>query len=155
MKTFPDNNGRTWTIDIDVSAIRRVRSLTSVDLMSLADGTLLQRLEDPVTLVDVLFAVVKAQADSANVSDEDFGRAMRGDAISLATDALLTEIVDFFPSARRETFRRLLAKGQQVTEAAQRLIETKLEAIDPELLVQTLGKSSMNALASSASIPAA
>jgi hypothetical protein len=61
-----------------------------------------------VLLVDVLYAVCKEEADSRNVSDEEFGRSMAGDAIEFATAALLDEIIDFFPEAKRKVFRRIL-----------------------------------------------
>ena len=32
MKTFVDNAGRTWTVQINVEAIKRVRELLSVNL---------------------------------------------------------------------------------------------------------------------------
>ena len=62
------------------------------------DGTLLEKLiNDPILLCDVIYCVCMEEADSRGVSDEDFGRAMAGDAIELATTALLEELVDFFP----------------------------------------------------------
>lgn len=93
MKSFTDNLGRTWTLVVNVAAIKRVRALCEVDLnaiIEIEDGKpaakLLERLsEDPVLLVDVLYAVCKPECDKKNVTDEDFGAAMAGDAIDLAT----------------------------------------------------------------------
>ena len=34
MQTFRDNAGRTWTVAIDVAAIKRVRSLIGYDLLA-------------------------------------------------------------------------------------------------------------------------
>ena len=44
MKTFSDNAGRTWTIQINVDAIKRVRDLVSINLLEVVDGKLLDRL---------------------------------------------------------------------------------------------------------------
>jgi len=33
MRTFSDNAGRTWTVQVNVNAIKRVRDLAKVDLL--------------------------------------------------------------------------------------------------------------------------
>ncbi len=111
MQTFNDNTGRTWSLTINVDAIKRVRGLLDVDLMHAVDGKLLERLvTDPVMLCDVVYALCKPEADPRKVSDEDFGRAMAGDAIDAATTALLEELVGFFPQAKRQVLRKALDK---------------------------------------------
>ena len=101
MKSFTDNTGRTWTLAVTVGTIKRVRALCDVDLANIITidaGTtpkvdLLEKLgSDPVLLVDVLYAAVKPEADAKGVTDEEFGRAMSGDAIEMATTALLDEV---------------------------------------------------------------
>mgnify|MGYP005827549127 CR=1 FL=1 len=44
MKTFTDNAGRTWTIQVNVDAIRRVRDLLKVNLLEVVEGKLLEQL---------------------------------------------------------------------------------------------------------------
>ncbi|MBW7934986.1 MAG: hypothetical protein H3C62_15535, partial [Gemmatimonadaceae bacterium] len=89
MKTFTDNAGRTWTLAINVDVLKRVRGLVDMNLLDIIDGQLIERLyRDPVLLCDVVYAVCKPEADARSVSDEDFGRAMAGDAIEQATKAL-------------------------------------------------------------------
>ena len=135
MKSFTDNLGRAWTLVVNVAAIKRVRALCGVDLNSIIeveDGKpttkLLERLStDPVLLVDVLYAVCKSECDSKNVTDEDFGAAMAGDAIENATAALLDEVVDFFPAAKRLAFRRILSASRRFEEAARKRLQTVLE----------------------------
>lgn len=104
MKTFTDNAGRDWVIEINVASLKRVKGLTGTDLIALAvsmDTSVAERLaSDPILLCDVLYAVCKPQADERSVSDEEFGRAMAGDAIESATVALLEDIVGFCPSPR-------------------------------------------------------
>lgn len=115
MKSFTDNAGRVWMLAVNVGAIKRVRALCGVDLNSIIEldeknkptAKLLERLStDPVLLVDVLYAVCKPECDSKNVTDEEFDAAMAGDAIDLATSALLDEIIDFFPEAKRLASKR-------------------------------------------------
>jgi hypothetical protein len=133
MKSFTDTLGRTWTLVVNVATLKRVRALCGVDLngiIEVEDGKpetrLLEKLStDPVLLVDVLYAVCKPECDRRKISDEDFGSAMAGDAIDLATSALLDEIIDFFPEAKRQAFRKILSATRRFEEIAKkRLSET-------------------------------
>jgi hypothetical protein len=159
MKTFTDNAGRTWTLAINVDAIKRVRGLLNVDLLEIVEGKLIEKLiRDPVLLCDVVYAVCKPEADTRNVSDEDFGRAMAGDAIEHATKALLEELVGFSPSPRdRANLQRVLETTWRVMDKARDVIEARLESVNVEKVVEqalaTAGTSSGAAPASSASIP--
>ena len=134
MKSFTDNTGRTWALVVNVATIKRVRALCGVDLNSIVEvedgkpsAKLLERLSgDPVLLVDVLYAVCRPECEQKGVSDEDFGAAMAGDAVEQATDALLDEIVDFFPAAKRKAFQRILSASRRFGEAARRRLEATL-----------------------------
>ena len=130
MKTFTDNAGRTWTVTLNVDAIKRVRGLLDVDLLEIVEGTLIEKLiRDPVLLCDVVYAVCKPEADSKGIKDEDFGRAMAGDAIEHATRALLEELVGFSPSPRdRANLGRVLETTYRVMERARDLIEQRLSS---------------------------
>jgi hypothetical protein len=44
MRTFNDNAGRTWTLAINVDAVRRVRSIVNVDLLEAVEGKLIEKL---------------------------------------------------------------------------------------------------------------
>lgn len=135
MKSFLDNAGRTWTLAVNVAAIKRVRALCDVDLTKIVEldaqgrpsAELLERLaNDPVLLVDVLYAVCKPEADANGVTDEAFGGAMVGDAIEHATSALLDEVVDFFPEAKRLALRKILAAGRRFAAIATERMKTLL-----------------------------
>lgn len=134
MKSFTDNAGNVWTLSVNVAAIKRVRALCGVDLNSIVElneknepstKLLHQLATDPVLLVDVLYAVCKPEADAKNVSDEDFGRAMAGDAIEHATNALLDEVIDFFPEAKRQAFRKILS----ATRRFENVVKNRMTAI--------------------------
>ncbi len=159
MKTFTDNAGRTWTLAINVDVLKRVRGLVDVNLLDIIDGKLIERLyRDPVLLCDVVYAVCKPEADAKCVSDEDFGRAMAGDAIEQATKALLEELVLFSPSPRdRANLQRVLETTWRVMDKARDLVEARLATVDAEQIVAqalvTSGTSSGSAPASPASTP--
>ena len=133
MKTFTDNAGRTWTVTVNVDSIKRVKSLLSVNLLEAIEGKLLEKLvADPVLLCDILYCLCKPQADAQAIKDEDFGRAMAGDAIDAATTALLEELADFFPRPKRELLQKALGKLRKLesialTAAGERLDSPELE----------------------------
>ena len=161
MRQFKDNAGRTWTVEINVAALKRVRGLTGVDLMQVIEGTLIEKLiRDPVLLCDVVYTVCKTEADTRTppVSDEEFGRAMAGDAIEAATSAVLEELVGFCPSPRdRANLGRVLQATTRVMERARDLVEQKLSSGEldrlADRLLETAGASSTSAPESSGSIP--
>lgn len=158
MHTFTDNCGRTWTVTVNVEAVKRVRGLLNVDLLEVLDGKLLERLAaDPILLCDLVYCLCKPEADAKGVSDEEFGRAMAGDAIDGATVALMEELVDFFPRERRRLLAKALAKlrmleSKAVDVAMQKLESPALEREMDEALAR-LTDSSGSLPESSASIP--
>ena len=128
MKTFKDNAGRTWTIAVNVDAVKRVRDLLGEDLLDVKQ--VLERLMiDPILLCDVIYCVCKPQADAEKISDEDFGRAMGGDAIAQAKTALVEELVNFSPDPRdRENLGIAVQKFNAMTDRAREMIKTRLNS---------------------------
>lgn len=163
MKVFKDNAGREWQVEVNIAALKRVKSLAGVDLLGVLDGTLIERLiRGPVLLCDVVYAVCKPQADERSVTDEDFGRAMAGDAIEHATEALLEELVSFCPSPRdRANLGRVLKATRDVMDKARDIVEARLDSGELEKAAEEAleqaqtgpGNSSGSAPASPASIP--
>lgn len=143
MKSFKDNSGRTWNLSVDVSAIKRVRSLIDVDLLSIADGkgkVLEQLVDDPIVLCDVIYCLCKPEADAKDVTDEDFGRAMGGDALGDATNALLEDLVNFFPKPKRDLLDKALRKLRSLQEMAQDIASKKLDSPELEAEMKALLK---------------
>jgi hypothetical protein len=130
-----------------------------VNLLEVIEGKLIERLiSDPVLLCDVIYSVCKPEADTKNISDEDFGRSMAGDAIDAATTALLEDLVDFFPQGRRKVLAKALGKLKALETAALNAVETKLDSPELEARMkrelERLSISSGDAPESSASTPA-
>jgi hypothetical protein len=122
MKTFTDRTGRTWTIEITVSALKRVRDLAKVDLCQIGEAEAGQkpvesRLDDLAFLGEVLFAVVKPQADAQQVTLDAFLCALDGDAMGVAAEAFWSELACFFrpclPMAGK-----LIALGAEIARQA-------------------------------------
>ena len=128
-----------------MDAIRRVRSVLNINLLEAIEGKLLERLiTDPVLLCDILFVVIQPEAIAKGISDEDFGRSLGGDVLDVAATALLEELVDFFPNAKRTVFRKALTKLKHletlaIETATQRLESPELEERMKNALASTSG----------------
>ena len=126
---WTDAENRTWSTAISVNAIRRVKELVGVNLLEVFDGEMLARLaDDPVLLVNTLYAVCKPQADERDVSDEAFGELLVGDTIELAAAALVRGIADFFPKDRRAVLDRLWAATRRTRTEAIQMATDKLDS---------------------------
>lgn len=151
MTSFRDNAGREWLLEINSYFAKLVKARTGVNIgRFLDDGLkpLVEFLSDPITFVDVLFVLVSEQAEKRGVTDEQFGRALGGDAAEAAVKAF-TEAFELFCQPRqRKMIRALAAKGEMVAEAQTELALKALADLDPISL-----RSVTNSAASSESIP--
>jgi len=143
MKTFVDNVNRTWSIAINIAAVKRVKDLLDIDLLEVLDGALLEKLaSDPVLLCDCIYVLCLTEADARNVSDEEFGQAMAGEAIDRAACAFMEELTDFFPSAKRRILQKALAKLKTLEERIEGAATQRLDSgIIEQLIERELAKS--------------
>lgn len=131
--TFTDAKGRDWSVAVNVASIKRTKELAQLDLMAVVagDGQVMQRLaNDPITLANVLFALCKPQADERKITDEDFGEALAGDVIDKASEALLADLVAFFPPGKRKLMAAALAKLNAHETAREAAAMRRLESND-------------------------
>jgi len=146
VKTFKDCNGREWEVAINITTLRRVRDTLDIDLLKITGGEMLpQVVSDPYLLVNIIYVLCSDQAEEAGICDEDFGRAMAGDAIDEATKALLDELVNFSPSLRRPLLTKAMTKMNEVEKRAVELASTKLDSPEMEAEIEkalTSGSSS-------------
>ncbi len=117
MKTFMDNAGRTWELVVDPFDVKRIEARLKYNLLDvrLQDELLAPWLQNPVRIVDTLWLLCEEQAEKQLVSEEKFGRALRGKLFD-ASQALLEELTDFFPlqSQRDELTARLALQLQGI-----------------------------------------
>lgn len=135
MRSFVDTSGQSWPVVVNVETLRRVRDLTPTDLMGVLTGALLTELaQDYVRLCDVLFAVVKPEADARGVAQLAFSDAMNGEALDAGLDALLGELADFSPPLSRTRLTRAWGLTKQLRELESRIAEQRLSEINVEEL---------------------
>jgi len=146
MSTFKDEKGVEWIVSINISTIKRVQELLGLNLLDIADGTIVNQLiSDPILLVNCVYVICKKQADELGISDEDFGERMFGDVIAAATEAMLDALVSFTPNPQdRENLEKVLAKTQELMKVGRDQISNAIKngALDKigEDLIQAAGK---------------
>lgn len=116
-QAFLDGNGRRWVVEVDVAALKRVRTLTGIDLLRVNPDGVAERLQQviasPVDVGDVLYCLCKPQADRERVTDEQFGQLLRGDVYAEAVGALVEGIISFYPSPVQKAMRRVMQESRQ------------------------------------------
>jgi len=134
-----------------------VKSLLDVNLLELEAGAppLLTRLgTDVILLCDVIFALVKPQADAAGVSDQEFAAALGGDVVLAAQTAFYEELVDFLRKLGRGDLAKAVDAQRRMIDLAVARIETRIDRLDLEAAVESpLGEPSTSSPPSSESTP--
>lgn len=126
MKSFADAKGQTWTIEINVTSLQRVRAVTGLDLTKLVDkqADVFPKLAgDLFVLFDVLAELLRPQLEAKGMTAEQFGESLDEEAAERAVTALIEGILDFFQEGKRMLLKRAFAK---VTQAAQHRRATTL-----------------------------
>lgn len=126
MRKFKDATGREWSLSMNIGQARRLKEI-EVDVL---DGgeSLTKMATDPYTTANALYVLCESQAKAAEITDEQFGELLAGDVIDAATEALLAELVDFFPKRQREALRTMLAKLAMMQEDAAKMGMQKLNS---------------------------
>lgn len=104
MRTFIDNRGATWAVELTVLSFKRTRADFG-DLLN--PEYFLEKTADPVFLIDLLFALCSDKAKEAGLDADGFAERFSGDRVDEAREALTQEYVDFFPTLERQVSRRV------------------------------------------------
>lgn len=128
MNSFTDTNGKTWPVEITFGGLKRVRAATGVDLGKPFDGkpSNLERLADPESFVDALYALIAGDADP-----EQFARALIGPPFAEAEKAFWAAYQNFFRLTNRNQFAELIGKSREVQTLARAAATEEINAIDP------------------------
>ena len=134
-RTFTDAAGRTWTVAINIGAIRRVQKLAEVELGWPELKLLHAVCTNTMLLSDIMYALCKPEADKLGLSQEDFDKGMTGDAIEQAETAFWEAYGDFLPSAKRAALKIMVDKVHKLFEDAGNAAIQRLEALDVNKIV--------------------
>lgn len=132
MASFKDLNGREWTIELDAPTVRQIRTeCGGIDLLG-DDGKAYDRMyDDPLLLCDVLWSILKDEAQAAGIDGKQFFKAVKGDPFEFALAAIQKAITDFFPSQRRKLLETVAEKNAKFREAG--MAEALKRLSDPDL----------------------
>lgn len=150
MHKFTDTLGRDWNVCVNVGTIRRAKAATGIDLLSLMDipeegheSPLETLANDPAKVVDVLASVCESQRKERNVDASAFEEAFNGETLEAATNALVEEVIDFFPQPRRDYFRAIKeATDKAAAETARSMENAVKEGVFGKAIDEALSKPS-------------
>ena len=143
MQSFKDKSGKAWSFDLNIASWRRVKSETGIDLADLtpSDGkTMLDKLADPVTLMEVLYVLCVPASERQNIKGEDFMSGMSMQTVEAAADALLEEIANFSLPATRNLLMRLLKSSKKFVEKRNEQLEQALASQEMESSLDSIWK---------------
>ena len=164
MKSFTDNKGQVWDLELNIGAAMRLKSRLEIDIDNLIrfdnhqqpeNVSLLERIAgDSYLLFNIIFGLCENQVRERNLTEEEFAARFSGDTIEAATDALLDEIINFSRPAKRKVLTALYQISKEYQAKAGEKMNAILadpkfkETIDSEI-EKTLPKLSTNAQGSS------
>jgi hypothetical protein len=128
-QTFTDSAGRTWLVEVNAWQLKRVRQALGVELGKMSIDQLAKLVTDPEPFVDVLFVLLKDQAEKLPLTDEEFGRGLGGDGLESAVVAFWRAWADFCPSQTRPLMLRLAKEAEAMTAEAVAGGMAKLDAL--------------------------
>lgn len=155
--SFKDTEGREWLLRVEVNAIRRVRSVHGIDLNQLlGDQSVMQRLYvDVCLLVDVIHELCKPQCESREITAEQFGEGLSGDALEAATRAFGEALIEYLPPAKRRLMRQVVDASKAAEAQATLRIDNAIKGGIFETAIKTEMTKLDQALSSLQTLPAA
>lgn len=139
MASFKDDKGNIWDVNINVAAVKKLRSRIDFDINKMIvltgrtpDIALATKvLEDPVLLCDILFVLCEKQAEQRGFTDEQFGELLAsGDVILGAVEAFMKAVVDFFPGQKRTIFQKIMEMTFRFEKETDEILKSRFA--DPE-----------------------
>lgn len=150
MKIIKDAKGREWCLDLNLTAIERIRAEAGVDLLNIESFENI----DGVKLAKALAAACYEDLVKAGIKLPEFINGFEGDTLEAAGDALMEELLRFFPSRRRQILQKAMSAASNVLNRQTDLAEAMVNGPDFESQVEmTLRRKFGASPESSASIP--
>ena len=136
--TFVDRDGRKWTIALDFEVYRRVLTECDVDLCDIVypEQKCLRKLSDAITLVDVVWEIVKEQAIREGVREEQFAKALDMEILQGVQRKLVDEMLFFSRSHPRAP---IVKEAVDAAEKVEVMARAEVEKAIPEIRKQMRG----------------
>lgn len=120
---FMDAEGRFWRLLVNVGSIKACRKDLGIDLLQ--EDAFEKIASDPILLADILWELVD-KSRHPDITAEQFGNGLSGNAIEDACDAFAESMFDFFPKGRRELSRSIY---RRLRETQREILETAAKAV--------------------------
>jgi hypothetical protein len=116
-KQFTTTDGRVYTIEISMGVVRRTEAMLGKRLTAIFVTPELREkyLNDDLGFSDVLYAIIKPQADANGLSKEQFEDTLTGDTFRAAYAMVLENLAYFFEEPLRGLILNHLAKAREMT----------------------------------------
>lgn len=157
MKAFKTTDGTEWQVVVNVATIKRCMDDTGLRLTDLfaSEAKIGEFFADDVRFCEVLFSVIRPQADAAGKTLDDFLAGIDGTVIEKAVEALLAEVADFFQEPRKGLLKKVMERYSKAAEKVRvetlAVVEKQIEEMDFEKLIrQTLTSSALSSPGSAA-----
>jgi hypothetical protein len=132
---FKDTSGHEFCCSVTAGTVIEYRKRLDVNLNSLIDGNLLDRMATDIELfVNMLWLSVKASAPEG-MDDAAFAEVLGGDVLESARDALLEAIISFFPALARGPLQKMRDKGKAVQVLALNQVNQAIDNLTPEMMI--------------------
>lgn len=124
MKTFKDELGQEWELDIKVGTLLAIKEQLGIDLLD-APGEMPTSLEK---CVEILHVCMRKQAKERDLGLQDFADCLSGSSLAVAIDAFMEELGAFFFSIQKSKGMAIQGLWQQ-TKKVEQLQEEQVEKV--------------------------
>jgi hypothetical protein len=118
MRTFADDRGRNWALEVNGFTLERVEAACGVYLPALFDDggkPLAGFLEDDRKVIAAAWELGRDRAEKDGLTLDDLKKSWGGEVADRATEAFIEGLIDFFRDPkRRGALRKLVAKWREV-----------------------------------------
>jgi len=151
LNEFKDTGGNRWPIELPIGTVLRVKAESDgrLNLLDPQHENLADRIaaNDWETLYEVLWLIVRPQAEAKEITAEKFGEQIAADCITEARQVLWRVWKDFFQKLQRPDLATVLEKLEKYNAKALELVKekiagAKLDQIDAR--VEAKMRSSLN-----------
>ena len=131
MNFFTDKTGRKWILNLNLGTAQRVRADCGVDLINTIsftkDGVATDGLQDlfdnQYKVVEAIYYLCMTNPENEKVDAEAFVNLFDQELVEQACDALMKEIINFFPPAKRKMLTLIYEKTRDFKVKAEHQLE--------------------------------
>lgn len=135
---FKDKNNNTFNIAITMGKVKKIKNELGIDLLNLFNKQEnLEQINDPLTLVDLLYFLCEDQIAKAYKDEKEpdvaFGEALDMQILEEAGEVFMDALIDFFPDAKKKKLLRIKQTAVEMTAREDAQLDAKLEEVLAEM----------------------